>query len=194
MRKKTPGVALGDPTSDAQQIGDPATGADSARTITPAAAEVIAAFPGDRVAHPRILWVGAGAFFRRVIKEGAFGILHQEGATLTVLDVRPEKEVMESFPFQSGVQYFNVKDNDQRKQLIHEHTGRPEQLFTHCYIANWPQAHLLSAVKYSSLCAGGDIIITKPLDLNIPLVETLALGVFPDISEKILMDDHYRNK
>lgn len=109
------------------------------------------------------------------------------------MDVRPREEIVD-LPEHTNVKYFDVSNNQQRMDLLYNRTHNPDKMFTHCYIANWPQAHLLSAVKYSTLCAGGDIVITKPLDLNIPMVEEIATGVFPDIQAKIRMDDHYRNK
>lgn len=152
----------------------------------------LAAYPGRYVSRPRILWVGCGDFFRRVAKEGTFDRLHQLGAEIVVVDVKPKDLMQPTLP--CFMTYYDVTDDEQRLALISDRRNSEHPQFTHCYISNWPQAHLLSAVKYSDLCHGGDIIITKPLDLNVPMVEDIAADVFPDIRAKIFMDDHYRNK
>lgn len=172
----------------------PSSLAESAAAQTkPAVAIPIADSPGVPVRHPVILWIGAGSFFRRIAESATFKILLDNGASLSVIDIRPKSEVRE-LPCHPNVKYFDVSEHAQRKDLLYNRLGEQDTLFTHCYVANWPQAHILTAVKYSGLCSGGDIIITKPLDLNIPLVETIHSGVFPDIHDKILVDDHYRNK
>ena len=150
--------------------------------------------PGKLISYPNILWVGAGSFFHRVAQSQAFNdLLHKHKAYITVIDVHPRRNI-EDFLNHDNVKYFDVSDHKQRKDLLYNRAKDENRLFSHCYIANWPQQHLLSCVKYSSLCAGGDIVITKPLDLNIPLIQTISAGVFPDIQSKLSVDDHYRNK
>ena len=36
--------------------------------------------------------------------------------------------------------------------------------------------------------------VSQPLDTNFALIETVAAGAWPDITEKIFVHDHYRNK
>lgn len=161
---------------------------------------------GKPVQSPRLLWVGAGDFFRRILRAGTFRKLLDIGAKLAIADVQPiEERLCPHVPnpevlwlqqqIQDGsIRYFNVRQASDRKNLAYGPLAEREGAFTHCYVANWPQAHLLSAVKYSALCTGGDIIITKPLDLNIPMVVDIKSGMFPDLSDKVFVDDHYRNK
>lgn len=160
--------------------------------------ETLALHPGNIVEDPNILWVGAGAFFTRVVRDGAISRLLEEfNAQLTVVDVRPREELgkeIESLLNHDRVRYYNASVSEQRRNLFYNRKDESGRLFSHTYIANWPQAHLLSGVKYSILCPGGDIIVTKPMDLNIPMIETVASGVFPDLQEKMVVDDHYRNK
>lgn len=162
----------------------------------------LAQHPGDPVKQPIILWAGAGNFFERIVNAGTFKhLLEDFGAHLTVIDIHPKeeipayKEIERQAPSKhSNIRYYQVSQAEQRRNLIYNRFAEKNRPFTHIYIATWPQAHLLSAVKYSSLCPGGDIIITKPLDLNIPMVKDLQEGVFPDLTSKVTVDDHYRNK
>lgn len=162
----------------------------------------LAQYPGHPVKQPIILWVGAGNFFERIVKAGTFQyLLENYGAHLTVIDIHPSEEIQAYKELEdqarskpSNIRYYDVSQAKQREDLIYNRLVEKNQPFTHIYIATWPEAHLLSAVKYSTLCHGGDIIITKPLDMNIPMVENLQEGVFPDLISKFTVDDHYRNK
>ncbi len=128
-------------------------------------------------------------------------MLERYDAHLTLIDIRPQKEIQayekivcQAQSKHSNIRYYDVSQAKQRESLVYNRFGEKKQPFTHIYIATWPETHLLSAVKYSTLCHGGDIIITKPLDMNIPMVEDLQEEVFPDLTSKFTVDDHYRNK
>lgn len=165
------------------------------QSASPEPQSTLAQYPGERVENPVVLWVGAGNFFSRLVKAGTFReLLERHGAYLTVIDIRSGEEVGE-LPKHANVRYYDVSKSEQRRNLVYNRFNEEgNRVFTHIYIATWPQAHLLSAVKYSTLCPGGDIIITKPLDMNIPMVKEIEKGVFPDLTEKMTVDDHYRNK
>jgi hypothetical protein len=115
--------------------------------------------------------------------------LQKHGAHLTFTDILEEKNIRQSPP--PGCDYFNVSVPQGRANLRCLLRGAP---LTHIYIANWPDVHLLTAVKYSENCPGGTIVVAKPLDTNFQLIETIGRGGFPGIQQKIFVHDHYLTK
>jgi hypothetical protein len=135
---------------------------------------------------PHVLWVGCGDMLRRSLP--AIEQLAKCGARLAFTDILERAKVKQAPP--KG-RFFNVGTIEGRNCLRKLVSSEP---FTHIYVANWPQAHLLSAFKYSDSCPNGTIVIAKPLDTNFALIETVAQNVFPSITEKIYLHDHYLNK
>src|SRR4051812_30813164 len=81
----------------------------------------IADNPGRVVLNPRILWVGAGDFFNRVVKEGTFVDLASLGGEITLVDVRNVMEMNERLfdvRNETGIDfdYYDITDPDQRRK------------------------------------------------------------------------------
>jgi hypothetical protein len=137
--------------------------------------------------QPNILWVGCGDLFKKCIR--ALETMRVNcSATISGIDIR-DRDELDYFP--QGHEYYNIKLAEERSRLRRMVS---ERSFTHVYIANWPEMHLLSALKYAESCDQGVIIIAKPLDTNFELIETVAKDIFPEFTRKIFVHDHYRNK
>ncbi len=143
----------------------------------------------DIISRPHALWIGCGDLLRRTIEALEKLRLHHN-ATLIFADIKSRDNVKQKPLDQAN--FYNVSKAQQRDRLRKYLTRNP---LTHIYIANLPPQHLLTAFKFSELCPRGQIIISKPLDVNLPLIETVAKGrAWPDITAKIYVHDHYRNK
>lgn len=170
--------------------------------------DTLAQYAGEFKATPNILWIGTGNFWFRLFRVGTFdALLRQHGASLTFADVNTFEQVVDRFRLSAeervkvleffqhpNVKYSNIANPTERQNLLYNRVDSKDRVFTHIYIANWPEQHILSAMRWTSLAPRGVIIITKPLDLNIPQVQTIAAGKFPGFKGKIFVDDHYRNK
>ncbi len=135
-----------------------------------------------------ILWIGCGDLLYRSIA-ALLELSTTHAAQLVFVDIYDREQVKQIPP--ENASFFNVSRGDERYQLRKYLWSHP---LTHIFVANWPPQHLLTAFKFSEICPGGQIIISKPMDINLPLIETVASGVWPDITNKIFVHDHYRNK
>ena len=140
-------------------------------------------------AQPHILWAGCGDLLRRTMK-AVVSLQNDHKAELTFIDIRKADDLKQYPP--EGTSYYDVNIKSQRSDLRKYLRQRP---LTHIFVANLPPQHMLTAFKFSELCPGGQIVISKPLDTNLTLIETIASGgAWPDVAAKIFVHDHYRNK
>ncbi len=137
---------------------------------------------------PHILWIGCGDLLCRTI-EALHQLCESYDAQLVFVDICDQEKVKQLPPCNAS--FFNVSKGDERFELRKYLWSQP---LTHIFVANWPPQHLLTAFKFSEMCPGGQIIISKPMDINLPLIEAVASGAWPDITNKIFVHDHYRNK
>jgi hypothetical protein len=129
--------------------------------------------PVKAVCSPQILWVGCGDLLRRTM--AAITELKDScDADFTFIDVHNAERVRLRPP--SWGSFYNIAEESARDELRKRLRQTP---LTHVFIANWPPQHLLTAFKFSEMCPGGSIVISKPLDTNFALIDTIAGGSWP---------------
>lgn len=142
----------------------------------------------EAIAASHNLWIGCGDLLRRT-HNAVVQLKKLHGVEFTFIDVCDPDKVKQPPP--GNAKFYNVSHDEQRQELRKFLRQHP---LTNIFIANWPPQHLLTAFKYSEFCSGR-IIISKPLDVNLPLIETIAgRGAWPADADKIFVHDHYRNK
>ncbi len=98
---------------------EPGVLAPPAAEPSPQPQPTIAQYPGVPVELPIILWVGAGKFFQRLVKEKTFDeLLTRHGAHLTVIDLRGREDIV-LLPEHGNVRYYDVSDSVQRRDLLY---------------------------------------------------------------------------
>jgi hypothetical protein len=140
------------------------------------------------VEFPHTLWIGCGDLLRRCV-QGLQTLRESHGGRLSFVDIVDADKVRGPVPV--GADYFNIQARSERSRL---RTHLQELPITHVFIANWAPHHLLTAFKFSELCNNGRIVLSKPLDTNFQLIKTVAGGGWTDLTEKLWVHDHYRNK
>lgn len=135
------------------------------------------------------LWVGCGDMFRRAI--GATNeVIMQTGMRFSFIDVLEVDQVKQKPP--SDCEFFNIARPEEMQRLSRYVIEYP---VTHIFIANLPHQHLITAAFLGGMCPSARIIITKPLDVNFELIQSLTDGkTWPGLIDRIFLYDHYRNK
>lgn len=125
------------------------------------------------VREPHVLWLGCGDLLKKT-NAGLEALIEQYDGNITFADVM-EPELV-SGPVPASADFFNLSLSEKRDGLrMHLH----EKPLSHVFVANWAPIHLLTAYKFSEMCNGGRIIISKPLDTNLQLIETIRKGSQP---------------
>jgi hypothetical protein len=142
-----------------------------------------------RLDNVHAVWVGCGDMCRRSL--AALKRLRDEfRSQLTFIDVLDPDRVRQ--PPLSGSCFFNISRPEELKALRSHLAMEPA---THIYLANLPHQHLTTAFVLAEKCPAARIVIAKPLDVNLTLIETLAAGAaWPGVTERLFEHDHYRNK
>ncbi len=136
----------------------------------------------DQVIGPvqRVLVIGHGALAKH--QRPLYEHWIKNGVEVHCADISPES--LES-----------CVDGVKRYVLPQEEGKLPRDInyFDLLCVNNYPEEHLITAIRYGSIAK--HIVIQKPQDLNYPLIETMSNSpMYADFTRKVVVHDHYRNK